>query len=409
MTYPSPPASAVPGHIGLAGLTGFMAGLLLWYVVRMPIIPAMLCLLLLTGMPMWYLEWRRFRIADPAAMRSPADGQNIPAQLRRRWRVRGLYFGAIPWLLALWTFETFTRWAITGFWGLLAVAWPAVLIALIRYAVVVPIAAPSGLELLGQWSSDRQPLKAFPFPVLRDQMVKAYFLPMMAGAVFDSMAVQWAYASKPSGQLSWYTLPFILIFFTDTVFATIGYLSTSNKLGSHIRSSNPYWLGWASALACYIPFSAWLKSAGLDFHDGIEWHDLLDPVGPATYVWGTAILVINAVYTWSTVSFGIRFSNLTNRGIITNGPYRYTKHPAYLAKNVSWWLVSVPFVSAIGPRDAAIHCAALLTMNVIYVLRAKTEEQHLMHDPAYREYAGWIARHGVLARCSRMIGLAGGL
>ena len=61
--------------------------------------------------------------------------------------------------------------------------------------------------------------------------------------------------------------------------------------------------------------------------------------------WGSTILVCIAVYSWATISFGIRFSNLTNRGIITNGPYRYTKHPAYIAKNLSWWMESVPFVS----------------------------------------------------------------
>lgn len=38
-----------------------------------------------------------------------------------------------------------------------------------------------------------------------------------------------------------------------------------------------------------------------------------------------------AIYAWATIMFGGRFSNLTHRGIITNGPYPWTKHPAYRA------------------------------------------------------------------------------
>ena len=53
-----------------------------------------------------------------------------------------------------------------------------------------------------------------------------------------------------------------------------------------------------------------------------------------------------------------RFSNLTHRGIITNGPYRYSKHPAYLAKNLSWWLVSMPFMITVSPlaNAALLRC-----------------------------------------------------
>ena len=33
--------------------------------------------------------------------------------------------------------------------------------------------------------------------------------------------------------------------------------------------------------------------------------------------------------------------------------------------------------------------------------RAKTEEKHLMEDPAYRDYSLWIAEHGVLGVLKR--------
>lgn len=115
-----------------------------------------------------------------------------------------------------------------------------------------------------------------------------------------------------------------------------------------------------------------------------------------------AILALTGVYTWATVVFGPRFSNLTNRGIITSGPFRWTKHPAYISKNLSWWLIAVPFVSQQGAGAAALNCLALLGVNAIYWIRAKTEERHLMQDPVYQEYAAWVAANGWWAKCRRV-------
>ena len=66
-------------------------------------------------------------------------------------------------------------------------------------------------------------------------------------------------------------------------------------------------------------------------------------------------------------------------------------------------MVTVPFVEPLGWRAAVMHCAALLAVNMLYFLRARTEEKHLMNDPEYREYAAWIARNGVVAKLSRLL------
>ena len=93
--------------------------------------------------------------------------------------------------------------------------------------------------------------------------------------------------------------------------------------------------------------------------------------------------------------FGARFSNLTHRGIITNGPYRWTKHPAYVVKNLSWWMISVPFMAQGAPDEVLRHCLLLLGLNGIYALRAKTEEWHLSRDADYVAYALWLEAHGM--------------
>ena len=36
-------------------------------------------------------------------------------------------------------------------------------------------------------------------------------------------------------------------------------------------------------------------------------------------------------------------------------------------------------------------------VNLIYYLRAVTEERHLMQDPVYREYSEYIRQHGLFS------------
>jgi hypothetical protein len=73
---------------------------------------------------------------------------------------------------------------------------------------------------------------------------------------------------------------------------------------------------------------------------------------------------------------------------------------------LSWWLVSVPFLSTSGFAFALRHCIMLALLNGIYFLRAKTEERHLSRDPVYLEYCEWIASHGLFAQARRWLRVA---
>lgn len=139
--------------------------------------------------------------------------------------------------------------------------------------------------------------------------------------------------------------------------------------------------------------------------DQLYWGEVFAP-WPALYVaWGSAILVLIAdSHLWAMAAFGLRFSNLTHRGIITNGPYRWVKHPADPCKNLSWWLISVPFIAGAGWPVALQSCALLAGTNLLYYLRARTQERHLRADPVYREYEAWMAQHGLFARLAARLG-----
>ena len=41
--------------------------------------------------------------------------------------------------------------------------------------------------------------------------------------------------------------------------------------------------------------------------------------------------------------------------------------------------------------------------NLVYFLRARTEERHLSHDPVYVAYALWINEHGIFHRLGKLL------
>jgi protein-S-isoprenylcysteine O-methyltransferase Ste14 len=185
------------------------------------------------------------------------------------------------------------------------------------------------------------------------------------------------------------------MFLIDVHIATVGYLLTMKPLDAHIRTANPYLAGWLAALICYPPFTLMANGGPFDYHIAAsEWHRWFYGHTALLYVWGAILVALTAIYAWATFAFGLRFSNLTHRGIITNGPYAFTKHPAYLSKNTYWWLSTLPFLATTGSITDAVRNSALLALvSAIYYWRAKTEERHLLVDPDYVAYAKWMDRN----------------
>lgn len=190
------------------------------------------------------------------------------------------------------------------------------------------------------------------------------------------------------------------MFVVDVQFATVGYALTMKPLDAHIRTANPYLSGWVAALICYPPFILMNNGGPLDYHVATsDWAYWFDGQMGLLWFWGAILVILTAIYAWATVAFGLRFSNLTHRGILTHGPYRWTKHPAYLSKNAYWWLATLPFLVTSGSiADMARNTALLALVSAVYYWRAKTEEKHLMADPAYADYAAWMDRNAPITR-----------
>lgn len=237
---------------------------------------------------------------------------------------------------------------------------------------------------------------------IRSWLVKAFYLslmhPSMMGKLYWLLQVSWENVRNSPVAL-FYTAE-TACFFMDLTYASIGYLVNFKILNSQTRTAEPTLLGWTVAIMCYFPFWGALFYPYFCRYNEIGWINVFHSGSILWWIWAALIIALELLYAMASVAIGFRFSNLTYRGLVNTGPYRWTKHPAYVFKNISWWLLSVPFMAS-SPLMAVKLSLLLLLNNLIYYLRAKTEERHLSHYPEYVAYAlemndksifRWVAR-----------------
>jgi protein-S-isoprenylcysteine O-methyltransferase Ste14 len=409
------PRSAVSGMCGAAGLVGLLlwAGIARAWQFSGP--HAALCSIAACGVPM--LIWSIF---VDKVHRSPSTGLDWDGP-PRPWRealdfsivkIAGLWatWAAIAFLYMMgrWYWEGNYAFSMTVFgWAIvpmLCASIPYVLWVDRRLKEPRDGAWHFGQLLIGRSSLvDRDILHDY----LRCWTIKAFFLAFMLAIVPGN----WAEAIAPSGaevttnivRLSTWLISFM--FMIDVSFATVGYVLTLKPLDAHIRSANPYAAGWMAALICYPPFILMNEGGPLSYHSGTgDWAYWLDGSPLLMTLVGFLMVVLTGIYALATIAFGPRFSNLTHRGILTHGPYAWTKHPAYVSKNLFWWLQTLPFLATTGDMTDAVRNTFLLAcVSGVYYWRARTEERHLSADPAYRDYAAWMARNGPLPRLLRAV------
>jgi protein-S-isoprenylcysteine O-methyltransferase Ste14 len=255
-----------------------------------------------------------------------------------------------------------------------------------------------GAWIAGQdgWNGDQI------FHHLRSWAVKGFFLAFMISIVPGGFSgiVNMNLADVIQSPVALAMTLITAMFLVDVQFATVGYLMTFRPLDAHIRTANPYLAGWVAALACYPPFILMNSGGPLDYHVATsDWAYWFGGHIWLLWIWGAALVLLTAIYAWATVAFGLRFSNLTDRGILTHGPYAWTKHPAYLSKNVYWWMATMPFlVTNNSFTDMVRNTAIMAAVSGIYYWRARTEEKHLLADPHYKAYAVWMDNNAAIPR-----------
>ncbi len=301
-----------------------------------------------------------------------------------------------------WLFPEYSDTFYRNYFRFLILAVPFLLLCALPYIYIIDSHMPNPYD--GYWHMANVVLLRWHLvdPKLISQhllgwIVKGFFLPLMFTFMFDKIGMLFTLSQKGNIDFLWfYDMSIGFLYFIDVGIATIAYVFTLRIIDTHLRSSEPTLYGWVVALICYPPMWTLLFSNKYYLHaSDNNWRYWLSDSPFGLAIWGSIIIILTAIYVWATVVFGMRFSNLTNRGIITNGPYSYTKHPAYIAKNLSWWLMSVPFLGLNLHDNILKYSLFMLGVNVIYSLRAKTEERHLSSDPDYVKYALWIDQHGI--------------
>ena len=229
--------------------------------------------------------------------------------------------------------------------------------------------------------------------VLRLYLVNFFFLTLMARffvSEFQGFNQAYHTISRANfGTLSWYLqyktfflLFFHLLFIIDVGIATIGYSFASRWLDNRTRSVDWTWSGWIVALLCYPPLNTAFTSQFISYQ-GLPTHQLITNEYALAVVLAV-VLLLYVLYVWATVALGFKFSNLTHRGIVSSGPYRFVRHPAYAAKNMAWWVDNTFVLTNIWAT------VGMILWNVIYILRALTEERHLSHYKDYQRYRGKV-------------------
>ncbi|EAQ29546.1 putative membrane protein [Erythrobacter sp. NAP1] len=257
-----------------------------------------------------------------------------------------------------------------------------------------------GAALLGREGVDLDQVKKH----WRAWIIKAFFGAFMISILPPGFAfiVEADPAAIIANPFEFGMLLITLLFVVDVQIGTVGYLFTLRPLDAHIRSGNPFVAGWLAALLCYPPFVWGIigNNGQILSYEGATagWGHWMAGQPALLWVWAAWLVFLTAIYAWATVVFGIRFSNLTYRGVLTNGPYRFTRHPAYLSKNLFWWCSVMPFLVTNGSAvDAIRNTFFLAVVNAIYYWRARTEEAHLLaEDPKYREYYDWMEVNGLV-------------
>ncbi|KQM64475.1 protein-S-isoprenylcysteine methyltransferase [Sphingomonas sp. Leaf17] len=402
---PRPP-SAVSGGAGLAGIAGVFAWIMVARHYHMDGPYAALVNLVACGVPMalWSL------LVDKVH-RNLSTGIDWTGP--RPWRetidisltkLAGLWitWGGIALIYATGRFYwignfAFAMWCLT--W-----AAPVLFVCSVPYVLWIDrrlVAPRDGAWMLGAWMTGQAGVEREAiYNHLRSWGVKAFFLAFMLGGLpggfGEFVRGDLSVVLRDPVALSLWLIA--LMFLIDMAFATVGYVLTFRPLDSHIRTANPFAAAWMAALICYPPLTLMMDGGVLDYHIGtaswtywLQWHPVL------LALTGAVLVGLTGIYAWATVAFGPRFSNLTNRGILTHGPYRWTRHPAYWSKNLFWWISTVPLLSTGSLVDAARATLTLMAVSGVYYWRAKTEERHLMLDPDYRAYNDWILRNGAIA------------
>lgn len=236
-----------------------------------------------------------------------------------------------------------------------------------KYSTNKPLLFFQGIKnLINKFKLEQEQKVAFLFI-----LVKLFFLPLMINFFIANSK----HLLNLLNNFNFYAFALTFIFTLDTLIFAFGYTFEFKSIKNVVKSVEPTLFGWIVALICYPPFNLWMgKYVPWGASNFVMfWNPTI------TTIMRVAIIFFLVIYVWASIALGPKASNLTNRGIVTRFPYSVIRHPAYISKNLVWWLTLLP---VLGWQFAL----GMLIWSIIYYFRASTEEKHLSQDPDYVKY-----------------------
>lgn len=223
--------------------------------------------------------------------------------------------------------------------------------------------------------------------VLLNIIMRAYFIPIMIIQVYSNLNDSIRYSADNFRGYDFFTICLWLsaiLWLMDTINASLSYCIESRWIENRSRSIDLTVGGWLVCLSCYAPIN---NITGIFF-----------PFGPLAasrhpdsiffnnayflYSLKVAEIIILTAHIYADVSLGPSIANITYKKLQTRGLYGIIRHPGTIFKLLLWWF-QAGFYKEFWRID---YIYGHLMWNVIYILRALTEERHLSKFKDYREY-----------------------
>ncbi len=192
-----------------------------------------------------------------------------------------------------------------------------------------------------------------------------------------------------------------------------GYIFASRLIETELKKVDRTWFAWAINLCCYPPINSALFGAWVRYVPAAETASVYQGVPPWAYhtahspalmlTIASLIIFFAIIHLWGEAIVGIRAANISMRGIITTGPFSFTRHPIYVSKCFQWGLLYFPVLNAVGIVNPVQSGILFLLVCAIYEGRALGEERLLSTDPDYVKYALYMDEHSVFSWIGKKI------
>jgi protein-S-isoprenylcysteine O-methyltransferase Ste14 len=223
--------------------------------------------------------------------------------------------------------------------------------------------------------------------VLLILLVRAYFIPTMIIQVYSNLYNAVNITQRNYNDYDILSLLFFvsaMLWLMDTINASLAYAIESRWLENRPRSIDMTVSGWLVCLSCYAPLNS-LTGTVFPWAPSVATGNPADLVITSLdllYAVKIAEVLMLVAHIYTDVSLGSAVANITLRKLQTRGFYGIIRHPGTTLK-LLYFLLSAMFYKAFWQVEFIF---GYLSWAAIYIMRALTEERHLKHHAAYRDY-----------------------